>query len=170
MLPKRFYLKPLAKHRQNQMTCLFVFFLISEYKTLWKPDANVCMTCLNQNALIKWSISFLQPRYWKAYPKRTQNLTAAFQHSRWRYRGKRNVNVYTTCLKHTIRKRAHQVPKTNLLETANKIQSKPICMVFLTTEWKTLEKPHVNVYLTCLKPPLHRAATFVPPLCDHKNG
>ena len=32
-----------------------------------------------------------------------------------------------------------------------------------------------NAYLTTssgllLKPPLHRAATFVPPLCDHKNG
>ena len=34
--------------------------------------------------------------------------------------GKRRVNVYTTCLKLTIRKRAQQVPKTILLETVNK--------------------------------------------------
>ena len=34
--------------------------------------------------------------------------------------GKRRVNVYTTCLKQTLKKRAQQVPKTILLETVNK--------------------------------------------------
>ena len=32
-------------------------------------------------------------------------------------RGKRHVNVYTTCLKRTLRKHAHKVSKTMLLET-----------------------------------------------------
>ena len=32
-------------------------------------------------------------------------------------RGKRRVNVYTTCLKRTLRKYAHKVSKTVLLET-----------------------------------------------------
>ena len=35
-------------------------------------------------------------------------------------RGKRRVNVYTTCLQRTLRKHAHKVSKTMLLETASK--------------------------------------------------
>ena len=44
--------------------------------------------------------------------------------------GKRRVNVYTTCLPQTIRKRAQQVPKTILLETVNKNNQNQITRFF----------------------------------------